>query len=247
MSRQDPWNDPWGGQYPPGGISWNDPLMWSWLYSPNLGGGNVVNQGQVQTQPMQTPPFIPNNGNIPLGQGITLKDIIEWGLGTIPGVGNVNPSGGDQQQQSQNSLSLNSLLPWLLFGSSLGSNLYSMIAGGKAAKEAAEIQSKSATEAANLQRQTAQDALGLQERMWQGAREDQEPWLNTGRSSLATLSNLMGLPSHGPETEYGPHTTGNLNMPFGNRPPMRNVGRGATPAAAITSRRPFMAARRRIG
>lgn len=183
-----------------------------------------------------TPPFIPGGGGS--SRAGTIASIIQGMLPPGPGGQTGGGSTGNQN---------NNLLLWLLFGSSLGANLYSMIAGGNAAKDAAEIQAKSATEAANLQRQTAQDALGLQERMWQGAREDQEPWLNTGRSSLAALSNLMGLPNHGPSEQYGPQTVGNLNMPFGNRPPMRNVGRGATPAAAITSRRPFMAARRRIG
>lgn len=229
----DPWNDPWGGAYPPGGISSNDPWMQQWL---RHYGGSFPGLGGVQAQ--GTPPYIPSEGGRDDGGG---------GINVgIPGV-NVNVGGGGNNKSSNTQSLLQQIMPWLLLGTSLGTNLYSMIAGGNAAKDAAEIQSKSATEAANLQRQTAQDALGLQERMWQGAREDQEPWLNTGRSSLAALSNLMGLPSHGPETEYGPHTTGNLNMPFGNRPPMRNVGRGATPAAAITSRRPFMAARRRIG
>lgn len=206
-----------------------DPLEWLMRYT--------VNQRPPQSTTVGgTPPYIPSEGG---------PD--DLGLGGVLGGINVNIGGGGGQSQSTNNQSLlRQIMPWLLLGTSLGTNLYSMIAGGNAAKDAAEIQAKSATEAANLQRQTAQDALGLQERMWQGAREDQEPWLNTGRSSLAALSNLMGLPSHGPTEQYGPQTVGNLNMPFGNRPPMRNVGRGATPAAAITSRRPFMAARRRI-
>ena len=109
------------------------------------------------------------------------------------------------------------LQPYILAGSSLIPSIYSMIAGSNASEKAAQIQADAAAAAAKMQSETTDKVLGLQREQWEAGRADMAPWLDTGRKSLATLSNLMGLPIHDSTTPYTAQTQGNLNMPFGTR------------------------------
>ena len=88
-------------------------------------------------------------------------------------------------------------LPFILGGAA---DIYGALSGSAAAKEAAEIEAAATRE-----------ATGLTREMYNTNRNDLMPWLQTGQSSLAAMSNLMGLPQ-APSNTFGP------GAPYQNAP-----------------------------
>src|SRR5699024_1803709 len=67
--------------------------------------------------------------------------------------------------------------------------------GAAAAVGGAYMQSKAAKDAAKRSGNAADAATAEQQRQFDLTRQDQMPWLNTGRSALAQLAGLYGLDS----------------------------------------------------
>lgn len=165
-------------------------------------------------------------GNYPRVGGWSLSDIIST-VGGVPRVSTsartpgINPNGStsstankwpgtntpvpiDPNKAKSGGLSWESIMPWILAAGGLATSIYGGITGSNAAKEAAEIEARSAAEArAQIQG------------MYDQSRKDQMPWLETGQASLASLSNLMGLPSsaanpYTPSAPYQPIPNGEI-------------------------------------
>lgn len=100
---------------------------------------------------------------------------------------------------------------------SVAGGIGSAAIGANAAGNAAGAQVNAANYAADLQKQEADQALQFQKDMWNTQQGNIAPWLQTGRSSLSMLGQLMGLPG-----AY------NLNQP-GPAPP-KTVGQVQVPA-----------------
>ena len=83
---------------------------------------------------------------------------------------------------------------------SIGGSIASGVIGSKAAKKAAGVQAAAGTQAAQLQAQSAREALDFQKQMFATQQQNFAPWLGTGRTALANLSHLLGLP---PQQEAG--------------------------------------------
>ena len=79
-----------------------------------------------------------------------------------------------------------------------------------AAGNAASTQANAADYAANIQGQLGQESLANEVEQYQQAQANDEPWLQTGANSLATLSNLLGL-SAAPGSTSSPGST--LSIP----------------------------------
>lgn len=64
--------------------------------------------------------------------------------------------------------------------------------GASAAKDAAQQQSDAANRAADLQYKASQDALGFQKQQYADTQANMAPWLNAGKTNLASLQQLLG-------------------------------------------------------
>lgn len=109
---------------------------------------------------------------------------------------------------------------------SAGTSIASGVIGGKAAKKAGRVQARGSERAAELQERHAREALKFNREIWQGQQQNLQPYMEIGRTGLANLGHLMGLPSQYQE-------------PQAQAPPMRS------PAAAPFSPEEFFDSRRR--
>ena len=156
------------------------------------GGSNPLNE-QIPVQKPDPNSPIPKTSNT---GGILTK------------AGEILTNGGSGGGGGGKSL-LEQLLGYVIPGIGAGVDLYGMISGSKAAKEAAEIEAQSAKE--------AREQL---ERFYNQSRQDQLPNLQTGQISMATLSNLMGLPA-APENQFNAQVPFQQNQPI--NPELRAV------------------------
>lgn len=115
-------------------------------------------------------------------------------LNRLPGSKTVDSPTGTSTKTADKSL-MDQLLPYIMLGTNVGTSLYSGITQSGAIKDAAQLQSDAAKHAADAQAQTAKDILAFQQQQYTQNRNDMLPWLNTGKTALGTLSNLLGLPS----------------------------------------------------
>ncbi len=88
-----------------------------------------------------------------------------------------------------------------------------------AAGNAASTQANAADYAANIQGQLGEESLANEVEQYQQAQANDEPWLQTGANSLATLSSLLGLaPAAGSTSTAGktlsiPGVNGSVTLP----------------------------------
>lgn len=121
---------------------------------------------------------------------------------------NATPNTPDDSDGSGFTDAILKYLPFILGGAA---DIYGALSGSKAAKEAAEIEAAASREANALTRE-----------MYNQNRTDLLPWLETGQSSLAAMSNLMGLPQ-APGNTFGP------SAPYQNPPGPQMLPPNAAP------------------
>ena len=85
--------------------------------------------------------------------------------------------------------------------------------GANAAQNAASTEAQTAEQAANLQAQLGQENLGYENYTYQQGLANEEPWLQSGANSLASLNYLMGVGSPSAGTSASPvmPTSGTVN------------------------------------
>lgn len=89
---------------------------------------------------------------------------------------------------------LSQLLPYILTGTSIGSQLYGANQATNAANKAAEANAAATKYATDASSKAASDTLAFQQKMFDTNQANQAPYLKTGTNALYALNNLMGLP-----------------------------------------------------
>lgn len=117
------------------------------------------------------------------------------------------PNGGNAAKTTKSTLE--SLLPWIFAGTSLGTNLFGLTSSNGAIEKAITAQSDAAKYSADLQNKAATEAIGLQRDIYNQSRQDALPWLNTGKAALGRLSHMAGLKPEGmaPYAPPGPQVS----------------------------------------
>lgn len=127
-------------------------------------------------------------------------------LGKIFGVGGSGGSSGANGTPGIDQSTFQKLLPLLIGGGSVASDIFGAVSGSNAQNDAAKIQADATTKAAQLASDTAKANIAEQARQFDTTQANQKPWLSAGSDAIGRLTQMM---NDGTFSPYGKSFEGN--------------------------------------